>query len=110
MRTLGLMDDIASEKAIKLAYRKAAIKWHPDKNAGEQDKARMCEGLTPPSMRAGMAPQARCGARERDLLLSLWYGRGLAFWVGSSCVHALGYNAVRSGGRSPEMRRAIVRD
>merc|ERR1712216_1095955 len=37
LRALGIMDDYASEHAIKQAYRKQAIKWHPDKNAGNEE-------------------------------------------------------------------------
>ena len=39
LRALGIMDDYASEHAIKQAYRKQAIKWHPDKNMSRQKEA-----------------------------------------------------------------------
>jgi DnaJ-class molecular chaperone len=37
--TLGVCED-ASEDEIKRAYRKAAMKWHPDRNVGREDAAR----------------------------------------------------------------------
>ena len=39
LRELGISSDYASEHAIKQAYRKQAIKWHPDKNAGNAEEA-----------------------------------------------------------------------
>ncbi len=39
LRELGVSSDYASEHAIKQAYRKQAIKWHPDKNAGNAEEA-----------------------------------------------------------------------
>jgi hypothetical protein len=40
LRELGISSDYASEHAIKQAYRKQAIKWHPDKNAGNDARSR----------------------------------------------------------------------
>lgn len=37
--TLGVRDD-ATRDEIKAAYRKAVMKWHPDRNAGREDAAR----------------------------------------------------------------------
>lgn len=37
--TLGVHEH-ATEDEIKRAYRKAAMKWHPDRNAGREDAAR----------------------------------------------------------------------
>ena len=37
--TLGVQQD-ATENDIKRAYRKAAMRWHPDRNVGPEDVAR----------------------------------------------------------------------
>lgn len=33
------IDQTATEREITIAYRKLSLKWHPDKNGGDQSKA-----------------------------------------------------------------------
>jgi molecular chaperone DnaJ len=46
LRELGVSSDYASEHAIKQAYRKQAIKWHPDKNAGNAEATERFKSIT----------------------------------------------------------------